>query len=419
MRIAFTNWSNRMVGGAEQYLAQMSEHMLTRGHELSLWHQSSEPEDRPVMPVAARIPTWDVSRLGAARAVAGLRRWEPDVIYCQGSVDPETEAETLKIAPSVFFAHNYHGTCISGSKCTSFPVVRPCDRRFGSACLAHYLPRRCGGLSPFTMIRSYLLNRRRLEVLGGYSQVVTHSESLMREYMRHGIDCERLRFFAGPGAERPQGVTEWIPSTSWRLLMIGRMISTKGGELLLDALPRLSMSLNRPICLTLAGDGPSRAEWEKQAARIRMRCPEVEIRFPGWVTGERRERILRESDLLVVPSVWPEPFGIVGIEAGAFSVPAVGFRVGGIPDWLFDGRNGALASGDRLDSPSLADAVRRCLCDEPTYRRLRAGAFDMSRQMTVDLHYEDLMAVFDRLNASPERAVLAGRRMAADQKAAL
>ncbi len=401
-----------MVGGAEQYLGQISEHMLTRGHDLSLWHQSSQPEDRPVMPVAARIPTWDVSQLGAAKALAGLRAWQPDVIYCQGSADPETESETLKIAPSVFFAHNYHGTCISGSKCTSFPVVRPCDRRFGSACLAHYLPRRCGGLSPFTMIRSYRLNRRRLEVLGDYSQVVTHSESLMREYIRHGIDCERLRFFASPADGSPLSVTEWGPSASWRLLMIGRMISTKGGELLLDALPILSKSLNRPISLTMAGDGPSRVEWEKQAARIRMRCPEVEISFPGWVTGERRKRIFRESDLLVVPSVWPEPFGIVGIEAGAFSVPAVGFRVGGIPDWLFEGRNGALAWADRLDSPSLADAVRRCLSDDATYRRLRAGAFEMSRRMTVDSHYEDLMAVFDRLNVRPKTAATAAAQEA-------
>jgi glycosyltransferase involved in cell wall biosynthesis len=201
--------------------------------------------------------------------------------------------------------------------------------------------------------------------------------------------------------------------------MIGRMISTKGGELLLNALPILSKSLNRPICLTMAGDGPSRGEWEKQAALIRMRCPEVEISFPGWVTGEKRERILKESDLLVVPSVWPEPFGIVGLEAGVFSIPAVGFRVGGIPDWLFEGRNGALASADRLDSPSLANAIWRCLSDEATYRRLRAGAFDMSRHMTVEVHYEDLMAVFDRLKARPETTVSAGSTMSAAQEAAL
>jgi glycosyltransferase involved in cell wall biosynthesis len=319
----------------------------------------------------------------------------------------------------VFFAHNYHGTCISGSKCVSFPTHRPCDRRFGSACLAHYLPRRCGGLSPFTMIRSYRLNRRRLEVLGDYSQVVTHSDSLTLEYMRHGIDCERLRFFASLGAGRPRGETEWSPSASWRLLMIGRMISNKGGELLLDALPILSKSLNRPICLTMAGDGPSRCEWEKQAARIRMRCPEVEISFTGWVTGARRERILRESDLLVVPSVWPEPFGIGGIEAGVFRPPPAGLRGRGIPDWLFDGRIGARAPADRLDSPSLADAVWRCLSDEATYRRLRAGAFEMSEQMTVESHYEDLMVIFDRLKGTRARDVSANSAVAAAQGTAL
>ena len=70
---------------------------------------------------------------------------------------------------------------------------------------------------------------------------------------------------------------------------------------------------------------------------------------------------MRESRLLVVPSVWPEPFGSVGMAAARYGVPAAAFAVGGIPQWLHDGVNGHLASATPPTSASLADAVIRCL----------------------------------------------------------
>ena len=48
----------------------------------------------------------------------------------------------------------------------------------------------------------------------------------------------------------------------------------------------------------------------------------------------------------MVPSIWPEPFGQVGPEAGLYGVPAAAFAVGGTPSWLTDGVNGRLAPGD-------------------------------------------------------------------------
>ena len=61
-----------------------------------------------------------------------------------------------------------------------------------------------------------------------------------------------------------------------------------------------------------------------------------------------------------MPSVWPEPFGLVGIEAGCVGLPAAGFGVGGIPDWLRPGETGELASRKSTngEQPGLADAHR-------------------------------------------------------------
>src|SRR2546423_8225430 len=48
---------------------------------------------------------------------------------------PYTTLFRSDVAPAVFFAHAYYGTCISGAKTFKRPTVTPCDRRFGPKCL--------------------------------------------------------------------------------------------------------------------------------------------------------------------------------------------------------------------------------------------------------------------------------------------
>ena len=81
-----------------------------------------------------------------------------------------------------------------------------------------------------------------------------------------------------------------------------------------------------------------------------------------------------DSDLLVVPSTWPEPFGLIGPEAGLHRLPAAAFAVGGIPEWLSDGVNGRLAPGDPPSAAGLARAIVECVRDPAELARLRNGA---------------------------------------------
>ncbi len=78
-------------------------------------------------------------------------------------------------------------------------------------------------------------------------------------------------------------------------------------------------------------------------------------------------QLLREASVIVVPSRWPEPFGLAGPEALLHGRPVVAYRVGGIADWLVDGVNGfTVQCGDRA---ALFEAVRTLL--ETPARRLR------------------------------------------------
>jgi glycosyltransferase involved in cell wall biosynthesis len=150
----------------------------------------------------------------------------------------------------------------------------------------------------------------------------------------------------------------------------------KGGVALLEALIGLPQRLGRPVHLTFAGDGRDRPRWEARAQRVCAASPGLSVEFTGWIDADRLPRLFLRSHLLVVPSLWPEPFGLVGPEAAAYGIPAVAWAVGGIPDWLKDGVNGHLAAGKPPTTAGLADAILKCLSDPDHYRRLRRGALE-------------------------------------------
>jgi glycosyltransferase involved in cell wall biosynthesis len=423
MRIAIVNWSKRRVGGVETYLNTIIPELSRAGHRIAFWHEVDEPIEREQIGLPDDATSWCVSVLGAEQALAALQDWRPDVIYTHKLSDPELERKVLGLAPSVFFAHDYNGTCISGTKTFKYPIVQPCSRRFGWQCLAHYFPHRCGGLSPVTMLKLYGLQSRRLKNLHFYDAIVTHSDHMLAELIKHGLSPQRaynFPYYVQPAhaKEQPSGFLP-LPAASsslmvekleerratregrsteeLHLLFSGRMEYLKGGHVFIDALPEVALELAKPLRVTFAGDGRERKALEQRAARVRH--PQLKIEFVGWVERLGIEALLEACDLLVVPSLWPEPFGLVGPEAGQFGVPVAAFDVGGIHDWLSDGVNGYLASGTPPTSKGLAQAIIKCLRDPATHARLRDGAVEVSRQFNIKNHLTALIDVFTNVTA--------------------
>jgi glycosyltransferase involved in cell wall biosynthesis len=397
MKVAVLSRSNRLIGGVETYLRRFLVAAADAGNEVGFWYETTAgPCDRGTIPDPPG-GGWSVAHLGREPALAALSRWQPDVIYAHGVESPELEHEAYRIAPAVFFAHVYVGTCISGAKTTWFPAAMPCHRRFGPACLAHYFPRRCGGLSPLTMMRQYRLHSIRLAAVRSCAAVVTHSEHMRDEYIRHGIPAERVFSFPFYVAESvPEALADRPLATPPTLLFLGRMEAAKGGHVLLDALPHVRAALDRPLRVVFAGDGRARPRWEARAVFLQARDPELHIQFTGWVDAARRAALFNETDLLVVPSIWPEPFGQVGPEAGLHGVPAAAFAVGGTASWLSDGVNGRLASADPPTAVRLANAIVDCLADPASYQRQRVGALRLAGRFAWDNHYSPLMTVLTR-----------------------
>src|SRR2546426_9796760 len=180
MRIALVSWNRQKLGGTEVYLDQIISALYQQGHEVAFWHEVDEPKAAGQIAVPQTAPTWCVSELSEGEALKGLRNWAPDVIYAHGLTNPGLESEVLKIAPAVFFAHSYYGTCISGGKSFAFPEVKPCPRRFCPQCLFYYYPPRCGGFNPLTMCGDYHSPRSRLELPSRYNAFVSMSAEMVK-----------------------------------------------------------------------------------------------------------------------------------------------------------------------------------------------------------------------------------------------
>jgi glycosyltransferase involved in cell wall biosynthesis len=393
MRILVATSHRSVVGGVETYLRDVLPALVERGHMVGLLHEQPAMETWPAVNEGTpAMPVWGCPERERSALLRDIGTWRPDVIYLQGLGDPDLEKALVDHYPTVLFAHNYHGTCASGTKRYAMPWLQPCRRILGVGCLGLYYPRRCGGLSPRTMVRSYRRQRQHQKLLACYRRILVASRHMHEEYRRHGVSEERLRLLPlFPPKQVPDPAPPPVRPPNGRVLLVGRLTDVKGGRLLVEALGPASRALARSLTLVVAGDGPERAAMEALANSLRVRAE-----FLGWVSAVRRTALMREADVLVIPSVWPEPFGLVGVEAGCVGLPTVAFAVGGIPDWLLAGETGELAPGDRPDPASLAEALVRALADRVRLARMREGAWRMSQRFSLATHVKGLEAVLEQ-----------------------
>jgi glycosyltransferase involved in cell wall biosynthesis len=401
MRLLIACTHLTLVGGVETYLKDLIRALRERGHEVGLLSSAAPaPGAIPLCQPAPDLPAWSLAGLGRAEVLRAVETWGPDVCFLHGLESPADEAALLDRYPTVLFAHGHNGTCVSGTRTHAFPTYRPCLRRFGPGCLLHYFPRRCGGLNPVTMARLYVLQRRRQRLFPRYPAVIVTSRSMVEEYLRHGVPEERLhRVPLFPTGLTPDAVFTRAGAGSGRVLMVGRLYKDKGAFLLVEALALANRLLGRSLTLVVAGEGPEQPRMKALASRRG-----VQAEFHGWVAPEARTALMRSADLLAVPSVCPETFGLVGVEAGCVGLPAVGFAVGGIPDWLLPGTTGELAPGDPPTARGLAEAIVRVLEDSAYRLRLGRGAWQTAGAFSLDAHVDRVTEILHHAASPPVAA---------------
>jgi glycosyltransferase involved in cell wall biosynthesis len=248
------------------------------------------------------------------------------------------------------------------------------------------------------MLQMFRVQMRRKARLPQYQAVLVASRHMYDEFLRNGVSADKLYLVPLPTTDLdPDECEPMLRDPGGEILFLGRLSAVKGVHYLIQSIPTAAERLKRSLKLTIAGEGPERQKLQQLALRWG-----VPTEFVGWVSKDQKIGLMRNADVLVVPSLWPEPFGLVGIEAGCVGLPAVGYAVGGVRDWLFPGESGELAPGDPPTIAGLTEALVRALADPIHYAGLRRGSWRIARRFTLENHLDKL-----------ENVVFAGHRAAA------
>jgi glycosyltransferase involved in cell wall biosynthesis len=203
-----------------------------------------------------------------------------------------------------------------------------------------------------------------------------------------GIESERF----SPADARP-----W----SWRLAYVGRVDPQKGVATLIAALAEL------PPEATAVVSGPGD---DAELARLRERAAQLgvagRVRFAGALDADEIPRAYADADAVVFPVTWPEPFGLVPLEAMATGRPVVATGTGGSAEYLRDGENAMLFPPG--DAGALAAALRRLADDASLRDRLRAEGLRTAANFTAEAFNRRLEEVLRGAVTTPN-AILRAR----------
>jgi len=153
---------------------------------------------------------------------------------------------------------------------------------------------------------------------------------------------------------------------SRELVFLGRLVSDKGCDLLLRALDRLVLRGLRPK-LTIIGEGPERTALEQLTVLLNL---QDQVEFTGAPANAQVARLLSRHEILVVPSVWQESFGVVALEGAAAGCVVLGSDGGGLPEAI--GPVGVTFR--RGDVGDLAEKIEQLLHHREEWQRFRDAA---------------------------------------------
>lgn len=168
-----------------------------------------------------------------------------------------------------------------------------------------------------------------------------------------------------------------VPRTK-QLIFVGRLVSDKGADLLLEAMHLLKVGGHKPS-LSVFGEGPERRSLEAQVRRLGI---ESQVTFGGVVRGEDLVRELNSHRVMIIPSRYNEPFGVVALEAIACGCVVVGSAGGGLPEAI--GNCGRIYPNG--DARALAQVIQDVLLDEDAARQVLLGA-----QLHLTRHASDFV----------------------------
>ncbi|MHA4266251.1 glycosyltransferase family 4 protein [Bacillus cereus] len=352
MKVMFFNtiYYPYSVGGAEKSVQLLAEELYQQGHTPIVVCSAEEDKMEiingvKVYYVAHRNVYWFQN----SKKESGIKRlsWHAKDIYNPSMADKLSEI-ILKENPDIAHTNNIGGLSAAPwvlCKKYKIPVVHTirdynllCPKstmfKSGKNCI-----NRCFECKSLTSLKRFLVNNNYV------SHVVGISQAVIDTHKKHGYfkNTPSTRIFNGiklKNVSEKQNALNEIGTVKKELkfLYLGRLEKTKGVELILEVFNYLCQEYN---CQLLLG---GRVNDEEIATKIESKYYHPNIKFLGFVNPDD---IIPKTDVMIIPSLWNEPFGRVVIEAYSHNKPVIGANRGGIPEIIKENESGYVFDPDK------------------------------------------------------------------------
>lgn len=385
MKILHINGRFDWSGGSQTHLIQLIEELEKRNVDNIVIYgvQTSEIE--------SKIPSYyisgitDFSFFGNKIKIKQLNKIvteeKPNIIYLHNINNLQVIEYCSRILTTFIFMHDYRFICPGNTK-YFIRQEKICEKNFGLQCLLYPYLKKCNNRRPDRVLKSFYKVLKVKNSLKNVHIIVASNyvkERLIEEKFKAN-QISVIPYFT----KIPQSVGR--NNRSKMILYLGRTAEAKGVNHLLKALALVKSDCETII--TGAGNNLNNLKELSESLHI-----DSKVKFVGWADREHRDELLEECIFVVMPSLWPECFGIVGIEAMAFGKPVVAYNVGGISDWLKDGESGFLIP--RGDYKEFARKIEYLLENRDiTYKLGLNGRNIVQQKFTKDKHIEKLLKIF-------------------------
>jgi glycosyltransferase involved in cell wall biosynthesis len=340
-------------GGVERHVHDLAVGLRSRGHRVGLAHAPERGRD-----VDTYVRAFDfVEPFDRATGLLS----EASVVYAHKVEDENFFDAVPKSARLILAVHDHDLTCVRAHRYVPLTNA-PCDRAPGLGCLTHgCVVVRSRASSCGVALRDPFARARITRALARRAPLVACSAFVRRTLIDAGIPADRVRTL------NPVPPDDVVPATYAPrdpiVGFVGQIVRGKGLDLLVEAIARLPN-----VRLVVAGTGNGLDDVRARIAKLGLAS---RVDLLGAVAPSEVRAIYDRVRVVAVPSRWPEPFGMIGVEAMRRGRVVVGARHGGIPEWLEDGVTGiAFNPGDVSD---LTSALSRALFGSD-YEALAADA---------------------------------------------
>lgn len=381
------NESGAPTGGAERYLIALHQALKQSGNPALLVYGRNEPNT--YMPSGASKIIDGIDSIASTTSpleifLELLERESPDLIHFHNLTNFTLVSQTASSQTSLRTVHDSRLVCPLEFRLQKNGDL--CREAVGQNCLV------CMnefGIDNREASEKLSQTLAEIEAAKKLALILTPSNYIKEQLLLNGFSEEKILILPPFLLNESQIESIVTAPETTDLLFVGRIVQSKGLHLLLESMKLLPESTT----LTVVGDGPD-LNADKNFARVFGL--ENRVYFAGWQSADNLNRFYQQSKMLVVPSMGPEAFGLVGLEAMAMAKPIVAFDSGGINQWLNDQVNGFLIP--RGDIQTLTDRINQLLSDQETRVNMGNEGLQMIKaQFNQKTHVEKLLTIYRKL----------------------